>query len=83
MILTTQRKEIDMEGYVFQLAIMEDGACTYTAMFNNALDAVNAYNRIIDYGFARNIREAQLIEPNGKVHEKAFYRPEARAISVK
>jgi hypothetical protein len=80
---TTQRKEIKMEGYVFQLAIMEDGACTFTKMFDNALDAVNAYNRIVDYGFARNTREAQLVEPNGKVHEKVFYRPGSPALSVK
>ena len=72
-----------MEDYVFQLAIMEDGACTWTQLFTNALDAVNAYNRIVDYGFARNTREATLIEPNGKVHEKVFYRPGSSALSVK
>lgn len=72
-----------MEDYVFQVQIIEDGSCTWTKSFNNAVEAVNTYNSIKDYGFARNTREAMLIEPNGKVHEKAFHRPEARPISVK
>ena len=83
MNLITQRKEIKMEDYVFQLAIMEDGACTFTKMFNNALEAVNTYNAIKDYGFARNEREATLTEPNGKTHSKVFYRPGSPALSVK
>ena len=83
MNLITQRKEIKMGDYVFQLAIMEDGACTYTRMFSNALEAVNTYNAIKDYGFARNEREATLIEPNGKTHSKVFYRPGSPALSVK
>jgi hypothetical protein len=72
-----------MEDYIFQLQIIEDGACTWSQMFNNAVDAVNAYSRIVDYGFARNTREAMLIEPNGKIHEKVFYRPGSPALSVK
>jgi hypothetical protein len=52
-------------------------------MFNNALEAVNTYNAIKDYGFARYEREAQLVEPNGKVHSKVFYRPGSPALSVK
>jgi len=83
MNLITQRKEIKMEDYIFQLQIIEDGACTWSQMFNNAVDAVNAYNRIVDYGFARNTREAMLLEPNGKIHEKVFYRPGSPALSVK
>lgn len=83
MNLITQRKEIKMQDYVFHLQIIEDGACTWSQMFNNALDAVNAYNRVVDYGFARNTREAILIEPNGKIYEKVFYRPGSPALSVK
>ena len=83
MNLTTQRKVIKMEDYVFQIAIIQDGACTWTKMYNNAIDAVNEYNRIIDYGFAKEMREATLTEPNGKTHSKVFYRPGISALSVK
>jgi peroxiredoxin len=72
-----------MEDYIFQVQIIEDGNCTWTRSFNSALEAVNTYNSIKDYGFAREIREAMLIEPNGKVHEKAFYRPGSRPLQVK
>lgn len=83
MNLITQRKEIKMEDYVFQLQILEDGACTFTRMYASALEAVNTYNAIKDYGFARHEREATLIEPNGTVHTKVFYRPGSPALSVK
>ena len=83
MILTTQKKEIKMKDYIFQIAIIQDGACVWTKMYNNAIDAVNAYNKIVDYGFAHKMREATLTEPNGKTHSKVFYAPGSPALSVK
>jgi hypothetical protein len=61
--------------YEFMLQIVEDGAVTYSGRYNNALEAVNAYNKIVDYGFCHIWREAVLVEPNGKTHSKIFERP--------
>ena len=58
------------EVYVVQ--IVTDGAVTWIKSYDCALDAVHAYDKVIDYGFARYEREAVLIEPNGKVHNKIF-----------
>ena len=43
--------------------------------YNNALEAVTAYNKIVDCGFCHIWREAVLVEPNGKAHSKIFERP--------
>lgn len=56
--------------------------CTYdseampkwTGRFDNALEAVNCYNKFIDYGFANEYSTINLAEPNGKLHTKIFYR---------
>ena len=61
--------------YEFMLQIVEDGAVTYSGLYSNALEAVNAYNKIVDYGCCHIWREAILVEPNGKAHSKTFERP--------
>jgi hypothetical protein len=42
--------------------------------YDNALEAVNVYNAMVDYGFAQEYRTVNLSEPNGKMHTKIFYR---------
>jgi hypothetical protein len=42
--------------------------------YDNALEAVNVYNSMVDYGFANEYRTINLSEPNGKMHTKIFYR---------
>jgi hypothetical protein len=42
--------------------------------YDNALEAVNVYNSMVDYGFAQEYRTVNLSEPNGKMHTKIFYR---------
>jgi hypothetical protein len=42
--------------------------------YDNALEAVNVYNSMVDYGFAQEYRTINLSEPNGKMHTKIFYR---------
>jgi hypothetical protein len=57
------------------LQVIEDGAVTYSKRYDNALDAVNAYNRFVDHGTCRIWREIVLLEPNDKAHAKVFNYP--------
>jgi hypothetical protein len=65
----------------FLLQIVTDGSTTWSKQYDNALDAVKAYERVTDYGFAKYEREAVLVEPNGKVHTKVFQVPYGVAIA--
>lgn len=65
----------------FLLKIITDGSTTWSKSYEFALDAVHAYDKVIDYGFAKYEREAVLIEPNGKVHSKLFQVPYGIAIA--
>ena len=46
---------------------------SWTGRYDNALEAVNVYNSMVDYGFAQEYRTINLSEPNGKMHTKIFY----------
>jgi hypothetical protein len=74
-------KVLGTEPDQFLLQIVTDGAVTWSKQYDNALDAVKAYDKVIDYGFAKFEREAVLIEPNGKVHTKLFQVPYGVAIA--
>ena len=65
----------DTEPDLFMLQVVTDGDVTWSKRYDCALDAVHAYDKVDDYGFARHSREAVLIEPNGKVHSKTFQTP--------
>ena len=65
----------------YKLQIVTDGAVPCTKTYDCALDAVHAYDKVVDYGFARFEREAVLIEPNGKTHTKIFQVPYGVAIA--
>lgn len=60
------------EPDVFMLQVITDGSVTWSKKYDCALDAVHAYDKVIDYGFAKYEREAVLVEPNGKIHSKLF-----------
>lgn len=68
-------KARDLEPDVYMLQVVTDGSVTWSKQYDCALDAVHAYDKVDDYGFARHSREAVLIEPNGKVHSKTFQTP--------
>lgn len=51
-----------------------DTTTTWVGRYDNALEAVNVFNKFIDYGFALEYRTINLSEPNGKMHTKIFYR---------
>lgn len=67
--------DLNETEYQFTLQVITDGSVTYSRKYNNALEAVQAYERISDWGFAINTLEAVLVEPNGKIHDKMFERP--------
>ena len=51
-----------------------DGQYKSSHTYTNALDAVNSWNKIVDWGFADEYATYNLLEPNGKLHTKNFYR---------
>ena len=63
------------EPDLFMLQVITDGDVTWSKQYDCALDAVHAYDKVDDYGFARHWREAVLVEPNGKAHSKTFQTP--------
>lgn len=67
----------------YKLQVVEDGSVTFSRVYGNAVDAVNAYNKFVDHGMCRLWREIVLIEPNGKAHSKSFDHPLARKLQVK
>jgi hypothetical protein len=62
-------------NYEFMLQVIEDGSVAFSERYDNALDAVDAYNKCVDYGNSRLWREIVLLEPNGKAHAKVFEYP--------
>ncbi len=70
-----------MNEYMIQ--VVEDGAVTFSQRYNNAVDAVHAYDRFTDFGFAKLQREIVLVEPSGKAHAKVFDGPLSTALKVK
>ena len=62
-------------NYKVMLQIIEDGSITFSQRYDNALEAVNDYNKCVDYGNSRIWREILLVEPNGKIHAKVFDYP--------
>ena len=61
--------------YLYAVTCAYDGdrAPHWVGRYDNALDAVNTYNKFVDYGFAMEYSTVNLSEPNGKMHTKIFY----------
>lgn len=66
-----------IEDYVFMVQCITDGSCTFSRRYNNALDAVTAYNKFTDHGTCKYQREVVLVEPSGQIHSKVFAYPMA------
>jgi hypothetical protein len=71
-----------MEGK-YMIQVVEDGAVTFSRHYEDAIEAVHAYDRFVDFGFAKWQREIVLVEPNGKGHSKSFDGPLAKQLQVK
>lgn len=61
-----------MKDYTFLLHVVTDGVVTYNKQYTNAIEAVHAYDKFVDYGFASYLLEVVLVEPNNRVHTKSF-----------
>ena len=61
--------------YLYSITVSYDGnAPHWTGRYQDALTAVNEFNKHIDWGFADEYSTVNLSEPNGKMHTKNFYR---------
>ncbi len=72
-----------MTENLYMIQAVEDGAVTFSQRYTNAVDAVHAYDRFVDFGFAKWQREIVLVEPSGKAHAKVFEGPLSKALKVK
>ena len=70
-----------MSKYMIQ--VVEDGAVTFSRQYENAVEAVHAYDRFVDFGLAKWQREIILVEPSGVSHAKSFIGPIGRQLQVK
>lgn len=67
----------------YMIQVVEDGAVTFSRKYENAVEAVHAYDRFVDFGFAKWQREVVLVEPNGRGHSKVFEGPLGKVLGVK
>lgn len=56
----------------YSVIVLVDGKKDWVQNFDNALDAVNCYNKFIDYGTSLKERMITLVEPSGKLHTKTY-----------
>ena len=63
----------------YMLTIARDGESPVRTIifYDNAIDAAEAYNKYVDWGFARNYLTIHLYEPSGKVNKKVLTRNQA------
>ncbi len=61
--------------YLYSVTCTYDGDRSpyWVGRYDNALDAVNTYNKFVDYGLASEYSTVNLSEPSGKMHTKIFY----------
>jgi len=61
--------------YNYSLTTAYDGEPVHHVVRNNdMLDIVRAWDKCVDYGFAKEYATYNLSDPNGKMYTKTFYR---------
>lgn len=62
--------------YLYAVTSTNDNSTSpeWTGRYDNALDAVDVFNKFVDHGMAEEYRTVNLSEPSGKMHTKIFYR---------
>jgi hypothetical protein len=65
-----------MNDYLYAVTSTNDNSPSpeWVGRYDNALDAVNVFNKFIDFGDAVEYRTVNFSEPSGKMHTKVFYR---------
>jgi hypothetical protein len=66
---------LQMEPNLYSVVVVTDGKKEWARNYDNAVEAVNAYNSFVDHGFCVNERIVTLMEPHGKMHTKVFPYP--------
>jgi hypothetical protein len=79
-IKTTEITWRQIMGTTYVLMVIADGVQEWAKHYDNAVDAVTAYNKFIDHGTCVHERVVSLVEPNGKFHSKIFLNPAGLAI---
>lgn len=69
-----------MQDNIYSVVVITDGKKEWADNYDNALDAVNAYNSFVDHGFCVEERVVSLVEPNGRFHTKIFKYPIGSAV---
>ena len=69
-----------MEQAIYTVVVITDGTKEWAKNYDNAIDAVIAYNKFIDHGTCVSERVISLVEPSGKYHSKIFLNPVGLAI---
>jgi len=59
--------------YTYSLTTSYDGVLVDTLRVNDMLTAVDAWNKCVDYGFAKEYATYNLSDPTGKMYTKTFY----------
>ena len=60
--------------YNYSLTTSYDGELVHTLRVSDMLDAVDAWNKCVDYGTAKEYATYNLSDPIGKMYTKNFYR---------
>ena len=60
--------------YNYSLTIAYDGELVSTTRTADMLEIVNAWNKCVDYGTAKEYATYNLSDPTGKMYTKTFYR---------
>ena len=68
------------QAATYTVVVITDGEKTWAKNYDNAVDAVNSYNKFIDHGTCVSERVVSLVEPSGKLHSKVFASPRGLAI---
>ena len=60
---------------MYKITVAYDGnAPRWTQEYENAIDAVKSFEKFVDWGTAGEYSTVNLLEPNGKLHTKIFYK---------
>ena len=59
--------------YTYSLTTLYDGEFIHTLRVSDMLTAVDAWNKCVDYGFAKEYATYNLSDPTGKMYTKTFY----------
>ena len=60
--------------YNYSLTTSYDGELVNTLRVSDLLEAVNAWNKCVDFGDAKEYATYNLSDPIGKMYTKTFYR---------